>query len=1023
MDSKIRSNHLKLVGMLACVVGLAMVLNSCGSGDGGGEGAPPAAGPLAGVFIDSPVQGLGYLTSSGLSGTTNANGQFNYNAGDTVTFTLFGRTICTNIPTAPVITGLSCFGATSLTDARVVNLSQLLLTLGGIPTGQNPIQLPATPPANFPATIDFSAPGFDTSFPGLTLVSEGTATSHLQAQFSTVSVTLTGSAPNSGTVTSNPSGINCGATCSAVFTNGTAITLTATGTGFAGWSGGTGSATGCNNTTGPCSFTLTGSSTITATFNAPPPPTLGIASAGTGVGVVECSVNGGAFVACAASYPNGTPLVLRATANAGSTFIGWTNGSGNAQTCNGTVVNCSMTLTANTTVTATFNLIVMQTVTGNIATTNGGGGTVQCSAGGGAPGPCTSYPSGTAITMTATPNSVSNFTGWSNGSGNATVVACNGTTTPCQFTLTANTSITANFNLPVLSVVVSGTGSVSSNPAGINNCTTNCSAPFNKGTQVTLTASGTGFTGWSGGGCSGTGTCVVTLNANTTVTATFGTVSTATSYKFVFAEGGALMAIDPAAPTTPITVAPSGVIASDFVLSGTYDAGTQSFSNVQAPIQVFARNGSFWRVNSAKSAGVPGTQANLAIQISNETGATSLCDFVVLQTGSTSTTRIVYEFPGADTNCNTRNDNISKLVPVLAAASAIPFTLPTGTTVTGDESPIFDLTTGQAMAVFLTDHLNSNSLNRLDLGNNDVSAILSNVGTVEFLVQDTSDRVFIRNNNTLYLDIHTGSGDTLTPLLTTASPLHCGGVTCSDGTSLFVFEDAGKVYQVPLSATSSANVITLINSTTTPLLDMAVTNTRLILGTGTFAPGSSRGLFSMAKSPGAAQTTLTTPAVDNIFNIMGTANNLVYYQRFEPSGAQTAVVVQDDGGAVATHANSIWNGIVAGGTFGIRTGDIGLSKIVRTALGSSSSDPFNGATAFAYAAASPLTAPISLGPVPTTTPSLQGLAFAGIADSVLLGFGPLGLTSNNAVLFADTAVSNSLVRVPLLDASWNVSGL
>src|SRR5207245_1954301 len=29
------------------------------------------------------------------------------------------------------------------------------------------------------------------------------------------------------------------------------------------------------------------------------------------------------------------------------------------------------------------------------------------------------------------------------------------------------------------------------------------------------------FGGWSGGGCSGTGTCLVTLNANTTVTATF----------------------------------------------------------------------------------------------------------------------------------------------------------------------------------------------------------------------------------------------------------------------------------------------------------------------------------------------------------------------------------------------------------------------------------------------------------------------------------------------------------------------
>jgi hypothetical protein len=87
--------------------------------------------------------------------------------------------------------------------------------------------------------------------------------------------------------------------------------------------------------------------------------------------------------------------------------------------------------------------------------------------------------------------------------------------------MTANSSITANFNQPTLTVVVNGTGSVSSNPAGINTCTTNCSAPFDKG-AVTLTASVTGFTGWSGGGCSGTSsTCLVTLAADTTVTASF----------------------------------------------------------------------------------------------------------------------------------------------------------------------------------------------------------------------------------------------------------------------------------------------------------------------------------------------------------------------------------------------------------------------------------------------------------------------------------------------------------------------
>jgi len=68
-----------------------------------------------------------------------------------------------------------------------------------------------------------------------------------------------------------------------------------------------------------------------------------------------------------------------------------------------------------------------------------------------------------------------------------------------------------------------GTGTVTSSPGGIN-CGSDCSESYDQGTSVTLTAtpaSGSSFTGWSGGGCSGTGTCVVVMNADTEVTATF----------------------------------------------------------------------------------------------------------------------------------------------------------------------------------------------------------------------------------------------------------------------------------------------------------------------------------------------------------------------------------------------------------------------------------------------------------------------------------------------------------------------
>ena len=69
---------------------------------------------------------------------------------------------------------------------------------------------------------------------------------------------------------------------------------------------------------------------------------------------------------------------------------------------------------------------------------------------------------------------------------------------------------------------VTGSGTVTSSPAGIN-CPSTCSAGFVQGTQVTLTATpadGWGFSGW-GGACSGVGNCVVTMSAAQSVTATF----------------------------------------------------------------------------------------------------------------------------------------------------------------------------------------------------------------------------------------------------------------------------------------------------------------------------------------------------------------------------------------------------------------------------------------------------------------------------------------------------------------------
>ena len=82
-------------------------------------------------------------------------------------------------------------------------------------------------------------------------------------------LTVTTAGTGSGTVTSAPAGIACGATCAADFDSGTSVTLSAgpvAGATFAGWSG------ACAGT-GACTVTMDAARSVTATFDADPPAT------------------------------------------------------------------------------------------------------------------------------------------------------------------------------------------------------------------------------------------------------------------------------------------------------------------------------------------------------------------------------------------------------------------------------------------------------------------------------------------------------------------------------------------------------------------------------------------------------------------------------------------------------------------------------------------------------------------------------------------------------------------------------
>lgn len=142
-------------------------------------------------------------------------------------------------------------------------------------------------------------------------------------------LTVTKAGNGSGTVTSTPVGIVCGATCSAGFTSGTNVTLTATpetGSAFIGWSG------ACSGA-GTCTVTMDAAKNVTATFSLsvngvcgsangqtfdsyPFPPTATLCTAGTassvtGVGPWNWTCigqNGGSTASCSSNITAAAPV-------------------------------------------------------------------------------------------------------------------------------------------------------------------------------------------------------------------------------------------------------------------------------------------------------------------------------------------------------------------------------------------------------------------------------------------------------------------------------------------------------------------------------------------------------------------------------------------------------------------------------------------------------------------------------------------------------------------------------------------
>jgi uncharacterized repeat protein (TIGR02543 family) len=329
----------------------------------------------------------------------------------------------------------------------------------------------------------------------------------LTANFDLIVYKLTVNKDGNGTISSVPTGIDCGSDCTEDYLPRTSVTLTATpdtGHKFIKWTG------GCSGTVITCTVTMSAAKTVNATFTPVFPLTVSKTGIGTGkVTATGINCDTSATPDCTETYLKDARVTLTAAATPGSRFTGWSGA------CTGTT--CSVTMNEAKNVTAnfdfiTFNLTVAKVGNGSITSNPAG---IDCGA------DCDeafrSMTPATPVTLTATPDAGYKFIGWTGG--------CRGTATTCTVSMNAAKSVTATFQ-PIFTLTVNksgtGTGTVTSKPSGIN-CGTDCTEDYLGGTSVTLTAkaaTGSRFTGWSGA-CTGTSTCRVTMTTANAAVANF----------------------------------------------------------------------------------------------------------------------------------------------------------------------------------------------------------------------------------------------------------------------------------------------------------------------------------------------------------------------------------------------------------------------------------------------------------------------------------------------------------------------
>ncbi len=138
------------------LVTLAVCLAACSGNNefsGAGSSGEQSSGPTTGKLTDAAISGVNYSTSSKKAGTTDENGIYNYNHGDTVEFKLGSLTLG-KVKATAIVTPINLAGDSI---SRLQNLLVLLQSLDSDNEPGNGISIPAIVAAAVGADINLDS--------------------------------------------------------------------------------------------------------------------------------------------------------------------------------------------------------------------------------------------------------------------------------------------------------------------------------------------------------------------------------------------------------------------------------------------------------------------------------------------------------------------------------------------------------------------------------------------------------------------------------------------------------------------------------------------------------------------------------------------------------------------------------------------------------------------------------------------------------------------------------------------------